>query len=78
MVVAIPTATAPLNLPCEMLLQCCSVHNTQNVNTGGALAANKSARVVCGPPKNPLMHVCCLQGKSNGMRAAEAAADSDV
>jgi hypothetical protein len=31
---------------------------SQSVNTGGALAANKSARAVSGPPKPPLLHAC--------------------
>ena len=34
------------------------VHSTQSVNTGGALAANKSARAMLGPPDTALLHVC--------------------
>ena len=33
-----------------MVMQHCAVHSTQSVNTGGALAANKSARVMLVPP----------------------------
>ena len=34
------------------------MHSTQSVNTGGALAANKSARAMLGPPDTALLHVC--------------------
>jgi hypothetical protein len=41
-----------------MVVQHCAVHSTQSVNTGGALAANKSARAMLGPPDTALLHVC--------------------
>jgi hypothetical protein len=41
-----------------MVVQHCSVHSTQSVNTGGALAANKSARAMLGPLDTALLHVC--------------------
>ena len=52
-VLPIPTETAPPNLPQALVLQRCSVHSTQSVTTGGALAANKSAR--CMGLKTPSM-----------------------
>jgi hypothetical protein len=47
-VLPIPTATATPNLPQQRVLvvQHCSVQRTQSVNTGGALAANKSTRAM--------------------------------
>jgi hypothetical protein len=41
-----------------MVVQHCSVHSTQIVNTGGALAANKSERLMLGPPDKALLHKC--------------------
>jgi len=41
-----------------MVVQLCSVHSTQSVNTEGALAANKSARAMLGPPDTALLHMC--------------------
>ncbi len=41
-----------------MVVQHCTVHSTQSVNTAGALAANKSARAMLGPPDTALLHVC--------------------
>jgi hypothetical protein len=59
-VLPIPTATAPPNLPQQRVLvvQHCSVQRTQSVNTGGALAANKSTRAMLGPPDTALLHMC--------------------
>jgi len=68
-VLPIPTAMAPPNLPLFVvsartnkrhhhLVQHCSVHITQRVNTGGPLAVNKSARAMLGPPDTALLHVC--------------------
>jgi hypothetical protein len=36
----------------------CIAQCTQNVNTGGALAASKSAKAMLGPPDTALLHVC--------------------
>ena len=41
-----------------MVVQHCSVHSTQRVNTGGELVANKSARAMLGPPDTALLHKC--------------------
>jgi hypothetical protein len=41
-----------------MVVQHCVVHSTQSVNTGGVLTANKSGRVMLGPPDTALLHVC--------------------
>jgi hypothetical protein len=59
-VLPIPTATAPPNLQQQRVLvvQHCSVQRTQSINTGGALAANKSAKAMLGPPDTALLHVC--------------------
>ena len=70
-----------------MVVQHCAVHSTQSVNTGGALAANKSARAMLGPPDTALLHVCgpprpgvanrpssgaCCVGLGQGQRGAHS------
>ena len=61
-VLPIPTATAHPNLPqlgCITAASSDAVYSsTKSVNTGSAMAANKSVRTVRGPPNTPLLHAC--------------------
>ena len=57
----IPTATAQPNLPqlgCITASSDAVYSSTKSVNTGSAMAANKSVRTVRGPPNTPLLHAC--------------------
>ena len=60
-VLPIPTATAHPNLPqlgCITASSDAVYSSTKSVNTGSAMAANKSVRTVRGPPNTPLLHAC--------------------
>ena len=61
-VLPIPTATAHPNLPqlgCITAASSDAVYSsTKSVNTGSAMAANRSVRTVRGPPNTPLLHAC--------------------